>query len=99
MVQFSLDKETSVIALEHRPKMIDMVSRLALGRIMDRSTKRGSGKDAHTTRRVMWLSYLGHMDSDEAEPFFDLLLTPFEREGSTRHLTLLGHSDVCCGRD
>ena len=32
MVSFSLDPTTSIVALEHRPVLLQMVARLALGR-------------------------------------------------------------------
>lgn len=53
------------------------MSRLVLGRILDRSVSRGSKKDAHTGKRMAYLAYLGNIPAHESHYFVDLIMAPF----------------------
>lgn len=81
LLTFSLDKDkgTGTVAPEHREPLLEVLSRIMIGKMMARKGK-GKGQNNPKARRRLILRFYSDCGPDELAAFFGLLFAPF-RDG------------------
>ena len=76
MATFSLATSNIIIKEKHRPKLIDIVTRVSYGKLITRKGR--SAKDTIAARRATVLGFLSGLEESELAPLFALFLLPFD---------------------